>query len=73
MRNLERSMFTPEVLWSIGIVLLLIVLVYGMIQYKRRNRANDRVSEKAAHALYDNPAKYTEETRKDLQKDVRPS
>lgn len=66
-------MFTPEMLWPIGIALLLVVLVYGMVQYKTRNRANDRVTEKAAKTLYDDPATYTEQTRDDLKKEVRPS
>lgn len=66
-------MLTPEMFWPIGSLLLLVVIVYGLVQYKTRNRANDRVSEKAAHALYDNPAEYTEEKREELQQEVRPS
>jgi hypothetical protein len=66
-------MFTPEMLWPLGAALLLVVLVYGMIQYKTRNRANDRVTDKAAKALYDDPTTYTEQTRDDLKKEVRPS
>ena len=66
-------MFTPEVLWPVGSLLLLGVLIYGMIQYKTRNRRNDAVTEEAARRLFDDPASYTEETRRDLEKDVRPS
>lgn len=66
-------MFTPEVFWPVGAALLLAALVYGMIQYKSRNRANDRVTEKAAKRLYDDPAAYTDQTREELKKDVKPS
>lgn len=64
--------FTPEVLWGAGIVLLLGALIWGMVQYRRRNRANDPVTEKATEALYDDPDTY-EAKRKDLEKEVRPS
>lgn len=64
--------FQPEVLWGVGALLLLFVLIYGMIQYKSRNRANDPVSEKAAKALYDDPAHY-DEKRQALQDEVKPS
>lgn len=47
--------FTPEMLWGVGALLLLVALIYGMIQYRTRNRANDPVSEKATKALYDDP------------------
>lgn len=66
-------MFTPEVFWPIGSVLLLVALVYGMIQYKTRNRANDRITEKATETLYDDPAGYTDQTRDEFKKDIKPS
>lgn len=66
-------MFTPELFWPVGSLLLLVALIYGMVQYKRRNRANDGVTEKAAQTLYDNPAEYDEATREDLKKEIRPS
>ena len=66
-------MFTPEVLWPIGALLLLSVLINGMIQYKTRNRRNDPITEAAAKRLFDDPASYDEATRAELEKDVRPS
>lgn len=65
-------MFQPEILWCVGVVVLFLALVYGMIQYKTRNRANDRVSEAAAKALYDDPDRYAE-ARETLKQDVKPS
>jgi hypothetical protein len=58
---------------GVGALLLLGVLIYGMVQYKSRNRRNDRVTEEAAKRLLDAPARYTENTRAELEKDVRPS
>jgi hypothetical protein len=62
--------FTPEVLYGIGGAVLLVALIWGMIQYKTRNRANDRVTEKAADTLYDNPETY-ERKRPGLENEVR--
>ncbi|MGR4863958.1 hypothetical protein [Caulobacter sp. LARHSG274] len=64
--------FPPEVFFGLGGALLLAVLIWGMIQYKSRNRANDRVTEKAAERFYDNPEAY-DRKRPDLEKEVRPS
>jgi hypothetical protein len=64
--------FTPEVLYGVGVVALLAALIWGMIQYKTRNRANDRVTDKAAEALFDNPETY-DRKRPSLKDEVRPS
>jgi hypothetical protein len=64
--------FTPEVLFGIGAIALLAALIWGMIQYKTRNRVNDRVTEEAADALFDNPETY-ERKRPSLKDEVRPS
>jgi cytochrome c-type biogenesis protein CcmH/NrfF len=70
---MESNMkFTPEVLWGPAILLLLAALIWGMVQYRRRNRGNDAVTEQAAKTLYDDPAHY-DEKREDLVKDVNPS
>lgn len=65
-------MFQSEVLWGVGVVVLLLALIYGMIQYKTRNRANDRVSDKAAKALYDDPDGYPEK-RAALKDELKPT
>lgn len=64
--------FQPEVLWAPAILLLFVVLIWGMVQYKRRNRANDPITEKATEVLYDDPEHY-DEKREDLVKDIKPS
>ncbi|MEW6392772.1 MAG: hypothetical protein AB1542_20495 [Pseudomonadota bacterium] len=65
-------MFQPELLWGVGTVLLLLALIYGVIQYRTRNRANDPVSEKAAKTLYDDPDGY-DAKREALKDEVEPA
>jgi hypothetical protein len=64
--------FSLEVFFGIGAAALLAVLVWGMIQYKTRNRANDRVTDKAAEALFDDPQAY-DRKRPEFKDQVRPS
>jgi hypothetical protein len=64
--------FQPEILWGVGTIVLFVVLIYGMIQYKTRNRGNDRVSDAATKALYDDPERYPEK-REALKQDIKPS
>lgn len=63
-------MLTPEILYGLGALVLLAVLVWGVTQYKTRNKANDRVTEAATRDEYDRPAGYDEDRYKDQ---VRPS
>lgn len=65
-------MFTPEVFFGLGALALLAALVWGITQYKRRNRANDPISEAATRAEYDRPDSYERE-EKTFRDQVRPS
>jgi hypothetical protein len=65
-------MFTPEVFYGLGALLLLAALVWGITQYKRRNRANDAITEQATRAEYDRPATYDREEQS-FRDRVRPS
>jgi hypothetical protein len=65
-------MFTPEVFYGLGALLLLAVLVWGVTQYKRRNRANDGLTEAATRAEYNHPDTYDREEQK-FRNQVRPS
>jgi hypothetical protein len=65
-------MFTPEVLYGLGALLLLAALVWGITQYRRRNRANDPVTEQATRAEYDHPDTYDREEQA-FRDRVRPS
>jgi hypothetical protein len=60
-----------EIVYGLGALALLAALVFGVVQYRRRNRANDPITEKAAKAEYDNPSTYPQE-RRDMQSDLRP-
>jgi len=65
-------MFTPEVFFGLGALALLAALVWGITQYKRRNRANDPLSEAATRAEYDRPDTYQHEEQT-FRDQVRPS
>lgn len=65
-------MLTPELLWGLGLLVLVGALVWGIARHRRRNRANDAVTEAATRAEYDRPDTYqTEEAR--YRDRVRPS
>jgi hypothetical protein len=66
------AMFTPEVFYGLGALVLMAALVYGFVQYKRRNRANDPLTEAATREEYDDPDHYGR-TREQLKREVRPS
>lgn len=65
-------MFTPEVFYGLGALLLLAVLIWAVSRNKGRNRANDAITEAATREEYDHPETY-EETRRELNRRVRPS
>lgn len=62
----------PEVFYGIGTLVLLGALVWGVLYTRRRNRANDAITEKATHEIYTRPESYERE-REELKKDIRPS
>ncbi len=55
---------------AIGPILLLVVLAAVAVWTWRRNKRNDRVTEKATRELYDHPERYDEE-REALNREVR--
>lgn len=59
-----------ELFYPIGALLVLAALVYGALQYKSRNRANDRVTEKATREQYRHPETYKARS-KELEKELR--
>ena len=61
-----------ELLYGVGALVLMIALVWGITQYKTRNKANDAVTEAATRAEYDHPETYEQEQDK-FEKQVRPS
>ncbi len=65
-------MFTPEVFYGLGALLLLAALVWGITQYKRRNRANAPITEEATRAEYNHPKTYQRE-EESFRDRVKPS
>jgi hypothetical protein len=68
-----EMLMPPELLWGVGVVVLLGALVWGVVQFSTRNKANDRVTEKATREMYKHPETYSEGRREELKKEVRPS
>ena len=65
-------MFTPEIFYGIGAVVLLGVLAWGYLRNRGRNRANDPITEAATKAEYDHPDTYDKD-RRELDRQIRPS
>ena len=65
-------MLTPEILYGLGALVLLAVLVWGVTQYKTRNKANDPITEAATREEYDHPDRYAREQER-FKDQVRPS
>jgi hypothetical protein len=62
-----------EVLYAIGTLILGVAIAWGVMWNMGRNRANDRVTEKATHDLYADPDHYDERREAELKRQVRPS
>jgi hypothetical protein len=61
-----------EFISVIGPILLAAALIVAIVYYRRRNRANDRITEKATRELYRHPETY-DQKKKELEKEIRPS
>ena len=65
-------MISWEMLWPVGVLILGLALAYGAWRYHSRNKANDRVTERATHELYAHPDTYDENTRRQLKDQLKP-
>ena len=61
-----------EIVYGIGVVVLAVGLIYGILQYKARNRKNDAITEEATREQYAHPETY-DERREELKKKLHPS
>ncbi|HEY0650153.1 hypothetical protein [Phenylobacterium sp.] len=61
-----------ELLYGLGALVLLAALVWGIVQYKTRNKANDPLTEAATREEYDHPETY-EQKQDEFKEQVRPS
>lgn len=64
--------FSPEILYGVGIVILVVAFAWALMRKATRNRANDRIAEQATHELYEHPETYPER-REELKKEARRS
>jgi hypothetical protein len=64
---------TPwELVFAAGTLILALAIIYGFVQYKRRNKANDAVTAEGTRELYADPAAYMDGQREELKKKVKP-
>lgn len=47
-----------DILFPIGALLLAIAIIYGMMQYRTRNRSNDAVAQRVVKERYENPSQW---------------
>lgn len=61
----------PEIFFVIGTVLLGIVIAAVFVFVRGRNKANDAITEAAAHELKRHPDRYEDHTKQELEAQVR--
>ncbi|MBL8772501.1 MAG: hypothetical protein JNK30_14050 [Phenylobacterium sp.] len=54
-------MYTHELWYGLGALALLAVIVWAVMQNRRRNRANDPITEAATREEYSHPDRYAAE------------
>lgn len=64
-------MFAWEIVFGLGALALAAALIWGMARNRRRNRANDPLTEEATARQYDDPAA-REAISRDARRKVRP-
>lgn len=60
-----------EMFYGIGAVLLGLGIAWAIFDSKRRNRANDKVTEEATRKQYDHPDRYEEEIRPQMERKLK--
>jgi hypothetical protein len=53
-----NNILSLDILFPIGAVLLAAALVYGMWQYRTRNRRNDDTAQRIVRERYENPSRW---------------
>jgi hypothetical protein len=54
-----ESFLAWELIYPIATLALLAAMVYGFIQYRRRNRSDDRIREQVVRERYEHPEKWS--------------
>lgn len=60
-----------EIVYPVGALLLLLAIVWGVMQSKRRSPREKKITEMATRELYKNPDRYERETRDALEDAAR--
>ena len=60
-----------EIFYLLGAAVLGLAIAYGLIQYARRNKRNDSITEEATRMQYDAPVAYKHGGREALQDEAR--
>jgi hypothetical protein len=63
--------FSWEIFYAIGALVLVVGLAWGVSRSRRRNRANDKITQEATRAQYEQPEKYEREIRPDLERKLK--
>lgn len=58
----------PEFFYGIGALLLLIALIWGVTRGRLKSRTAKSLSEEGTRELYQEPERYDEERRKELER-----
>jgi hypothetical protein len=53
------SFFAWELVYPIAALLLLAALIYGVVQYRKRNRADDQRADRVVRDRYEHPEKWS--------------
>ena len=65
-------MFTPEIFYGLGALLLFAALAWAVLRVRGRNKANDPITEAATRDEYDHPDRYKRD-QEEFRREVRPS
>jgi triphosphoribosyl-dephospho-CoA synthetase len=66
--------FPWEAWFGLGLLLLALAIVWGLMQTRSRNRANDKVSDEAARLLREHGGeRYEREDEPRLRRELRPN
>jgi hypothetical protein len=66
------NFFSWETAWLAGVVLLGAAIAWGLLQYRTRTKANDRVTEEATRLMHEHSTeRYMREDRPRLNQELR--
>ena len=61
-----------EAVYILGIIMIAGAMAYGVLRSRDRNKANDPIREEAVRQSYDEPDRYAQGGREQLQRQLEP-